>query len=59
MSPRPGRITAQVSIDLPRPRALALMRSQGFFEAVNQVRDALFGRDTAVAGSAQGATETY
>lgn len=59
MSPRPGRITAQLPIDLPRPRALDMMRSRGFFEAVNQVRDALFGRDATNVDSEPAATETY
>ena len=59
MSPRPGRIIAQLAIDLARPRALAMMRSRGFFEAVNLVRDALFGRDAGDADAAQAATETY
>ena len=45
MSPRPGRITATLPIALPRPRTLAMMRSQAFFTAVNAVRDALFGRE--------------
>ena len=45
MSPRPGRITATLPIGLPRPRTLAMMRSQPFFESVNAVRDALFGRE--------------
>ena len=45
MSPRPGRITATLPIALPRPRTLAMMRTQPFFEAVNAVRDALFGRE--------------
>ena len=47
MSPRPGRIVATLPIALPRPRTLAMMRSQPFFEAVNAVRDALFGHELA------------
>ena len=43
MSPRPGRITARIAIPLPRPRTLAMMRDPAFTEAVNQVREALFG----------------
>ena len=47
MSARPGRITATLPIGLPRPRTLAMMRTQPFFEAVNAVRDALFGTEPA------------
>ena len=60
MSPRPGRIIATLKVDLPRPRALEMMRTGAFFEAVNQVRDALFGRDAA--GAPEGvpvSAETY
>jgi NitT/TauT family transport system ATP-binding protein len=45
MSPRPGRVTVTLPIGLPRPRTLAMMRSPPFFDAVNQVRDALFGNE--------------
>jgi NitT/TauT family transport system ATP-binding protein len=48
MSPRPGRITDTIEVPLPRPRALALMRTRPFFETVNRVRDALFGREAAM-----------
>ena len=41
MSPRPGRIVADVRIDLPRPRDAAMEESADFFEAVRQVRAAL------------------
>jgi NitT/TauT family transport system ATP-binding protein len=49
MSPRPGRVTVTLPIDLPRPRSLAMMRTAPFFEAVNQVRDALFGNEAGTA----------
>jgi NitT/TauT family transport system ATP-binding protein len=49
MSSRPGRITATLPIDLPRPRTLAMMSTQPFFQAVNAVRDALFGNEAAPA----------
>jgi len=49
MSPRPGRITATLPTDLPRQRTLAMMSTQPFFEAVNSVRDALFGNEIAPA----------
>ena len=47
MSARPGRIVAEVVIDLPRPRRIELMKTQEFFALVNELRDALFGRDAA------------
>ena len=46
MSQRPGEITATISISLPRPRTLSMMRTETFFEAVNRLRDALFGYQT-------------
>jgi NitT/TauT family transport system ATP-binding protein len=45
MSARPGRITGVVDVPLPRPRTLAMMRTEVFFECVNRVRDGLFGRE--------------
>jgi NitT/TauT family transport system ATP-binding protein len=45
MSPRPGRITAQIDIDMERPRTLDMMKRPTFYEYVNRVRDGLFGRD--------------
>ncbi len=41
MSSRPGRIVADVRIDLPRPRDAAMEESAGFFAAVREVRAAL------------------
>ena len=41
MSPRPGRITATVDIDLPTPRDEAVRQSPAFFDAVTTVRKAL------------------
>ncbi len=43
MSARPGRVTATIPIPLPRPRRPEMLRSEAFFECVNQVRDALSG----------------
>ena len=43
MSPRPGRICAEVPIDLPRPRPPDVHRTTAFFDLVNDVSDALFG----------------
>lgn len=45
MSPRPGRISQVIEIPLARPRQLSMMRTQVFFDCVNQVRDGLFGKD--------------
>jgi NitT/TauT family transport system ATP-binding protein len=49
MSPRPGRITEIIPIDLPQPRTNATREEPRFFELVTQVREALHGgsgRDT-------------
>ncbi len=41
MSPRPGRITAVVSIDLPQPRTAETREEPRFFELVTEVRERL------------------
>jgi NitT/TauT family transport system ATP-binding protein len=41
MSPRPGRITAIVPIDLPQPRTFETREDPRFFELVTEVREAL------------------
>ncbi|HMO56200.1 MAG TPA: ABC transporter ATP-binding protein [Roseiflexaceae bacterium] len=41
MSPRPGRISQIIPIDLPRPRNLATREAQRFFELVTAVREGL------------------
>ena len=41
MSPRPGRISDIVAIDLPQPRTAATREEPRFFELVTQVREAL------------------
>jgi NitT/TauT family transport system ATP-binding protein len=49
MSPRPGRITEIIPIDLSQPRTNATREEPRFFELVTQVREALHGgsgRDT-------------
>ena len=43
MSPRPGRITRIVEIDLPRPRGVETRESRRYFEMVTEVREALRG----------------
>ena len=41
MSPRPGRISGTVSIDLPQPRGVATREDPRFFELVTEVRERL------------------
>jgi NitT/TauT family transport system ATP-binding protein len=41
MSPRPGRITKVIPIDLPRPRSTATREDPRFFELATEVREAL------------------
>jgi NitT/TauT family transport system ATP-binding protein len=43
MSPRPGRIVAQVDIDLPRPRTPGMTRTARFHELEDQLSALLFG----------------
>jgi NitT/TauT family transport system ATP-binding protein len=44
MSPRPGRITATVDIDLPRPRTTAMLRDPHFHELCDRFSELLFGQ---------------
>ncbi len=41
MSPRPGRITSVIEVDLPYPRVFETRESPRFFEKVNEVRELL------------------
>jgi NitT/TauT family transport system ATP-binding protein len=41
MSPRPGRITSIIPIDLPQPRTFETREEPRFFELVTEVREAL------------------
>jgi NitT/TauT family transport system ATP-binding protein len=45
MSPRPGRISRIVSIDLPQPRNDQTRETERYFELVTKVRESLHGRD--------------
>ena len=44
MSPRPGRITSVVAIDLPQPRNEQTRETERYFELVTEVRESLRGR---------------
>jgi NitT/TauT family transport system ATP-binding protein len=45
MSPRPGRITSVIPIDLPQPRTFETREDPRFFELVTEVREALHAGD--------------
>ena len=41
MTPRPGKVVAEVSIDLPRPRHKEMIGTAGFTENVRRIRDVM------------------
>lgn len=47
MSARPGRVIADIAVDLPRPRNVATLDSQRFTEYSRQVRAHLYARESA------------
>jgi NitT/TauT family transport system ATP-binding protein len=51
MSPRPGRITNVVDIDLPRPRTDETRETERYFELVTAVRESLRGRPGGTPGA--------
>lgn len=52
VSPRPGRVSATIPIDLPRPRALELEESAAFGEYESRLREALRAGSGARPGAA-------
>jgi NitT/TauT family transport system ATP-binding protein len=48
MSPRPGRVSSIVEVDLPYPRTTRTREEPRFFELVTEVRERLAGRQVAV-----------
>jgi NitT/TauT family transport system ATP-binding protein len=45
MSPRPGRVSGVISVDLPRPRRIDQMHEQRFTDLVFEVRETLGGHE--------------
>jgi NitT/TauT family transport system ATP-binding protein len=52
MSPRPGRIAADLKVDLPRPRTVELRASETFGRLSLEIFRALTGRTVGGAGTA-------
>jgi NitT/TauT family transport system ATP-binding protein len=57
MSPRPGRISNLVEIDLPQPRNDVTRESERYFELVTEVRESLRGRRPGGGGEASASEE--
>ncbi len=54
MSPRPGRITNLIDVDLPQPRTDQTRETERYFELVTEVRESLRGRRGAAASETTG-----
>jgi NitT/TauT family transport system ATP-binding protein len=52
MSPRPGRLTAQIPVDLGQ-RTEDTREASEFFKKITEVREALRGFDTAAVGGVE------
>jgi NitT/TauT family transport system ATP-binding protein len=59
MSPRPGRISEIVPVDLPQPRSAATREDPRFFELVTAVREALAAGRGAAAPASTATPEVY
>ncbi|WP_028933876.1 ABC transporter ATP-binding protein [Pseudonocardia spinosispora] len=46
LAPRPGRVVRHVTIDLPRPRTIDMLRTSRFHELCDELTDVLFGVST-------------
>ena len=57
MSPRPGRISAIIDIDLPRERTVDTREMDRYFRLVTEVREALRGDEAREAGSGAEGTD--
>ncbi|MCU4676063.1 ABC transporter ATP-binding protein [Catenovulum sp. 2E275] len=47
MSPRPGRLSEEIEIDLPRPRSAATVREKAFSEYTDRIRQQIYHPKTA------------
>ncbi|MCX7373009.1 MAG: ABC transporter ATP-binding protein [Alphaproteobacteria bacterium] len=52
MAPRPGRIAAEIVVDLPRPRGLGTMADPAFQSATQRIRELIYGDAARAAATA-------